>query len=218
VDLGLEIPNGPKVHIGAAVGGLETQVHGGARLNVNLSKRNKELDGPKVCLVGASHSGVLAHGFWLNNLGHHVIWSKVEHPSEVSTKFFQDYYQKRNCTKFVIALGQWAAGSPAWKRIGGPMTFGTFRNEMSNIVNNEKIFEIGKGDIRLILRNIHHNPIGDQIGKCNEDGRPTDWRSVTVVDGYNEVIKKVVAESNNSRVEYLDTQFITFPASRAKSR
>lgn len=82
----------------------------GADWGVNPSnQQNKEVDvdGLKVCLVGSSHSVVRVHGFWLNNLGHRVVWAKVEYPKEISTKFFADYYQVHNCTIFAIALGQW---------------------------------------------------------------------------------------------------------------
>jgi hypothetical protein len=77
---------------------------------------------------------------------------------------------------------------------------------MTSVVTNAEIFKIN-GDIELLLRSIHHNPIGDMIGAC----QPKDWRSPTVIDSYNYILEKLVLDMNNSRVRYLDTLFITKP-------
>jgi len=77
---------------------------------------------------------------------------------------------------------------------------------MTSVVTNEEIFKID-GEIKLYLRSIHHNPIKDMIGKC----QPTDWRSPTVIDSYNMILKKIVSNVDNSRLDYLDTTFITKP-------
>ena len=54
-------------------------------------------------------------------------------------------------------------------------------------------------------------PIGDWVGKC----KPRDWRSPTVIDSYNYILKKIVLDTKRlfkrSRVEYVDTTFITKP-------
>ena len=183
---------------------LEMRAHGGTGLDVDSSKRMKgtpELS--KICLVGYSHSYHLIDAFWANNLGHLFIWAPAIYPTQLSTKFFEQYYHTRNCTKFVIGVGQHPAG---WPGGGPPYSLKQWRDEMTSVVTNEEIFKID-GKIKLYLRSIHHNPIGDMIGKC----QPTDWRSPTVIDSYNFILEKLVLDANNSRVDYLDTTFITKP-------
>ena len=83
---------------------------------------------------------------------------------------------------------------------------------MSNLIGKIKLFmsSIGNDNIKFFMRSIHHNPISDRIGSC-QDGRPMDWRSPTVVEGYNAVLQILVDISNDSNIEYLDTSFITYP-------
>lgn len=84
-----------------AVETLENETHGGSGLTVDLARRNKEFDGPKICIVGASHSDVLVIAFYLNNLGHRFILASAKFPEDLNQRFFDNYYHKRNCTKFV---------------------------------------------------------------------------------------------------------------------
>jgi hypothetical protein len=182
---------------------LEMRAHGGTGLKVDPSKGLKgATDESKICIVGYSHSYHLVYAFFGMNLGHRFIWAPANYPSDLTTNFFEQYYHTRNCTKFVIGVGQWAAG---WTG-NFPYSFKQWRDEMTSVVTNEEIFKIN-GDIKLFLRSIHHNPIGDMIGKC----QPTDWRSPTVIDSYNYILEKLVLNVNNSRVGYLDTTFITKP-------
>jgi len=139
-----------------------------------------------------------------NDLGHHFIWVKQYFPSSLTTKFFEQNYHTHNCTKFVIGVGQWPASWAAPGKV--PYSLKRWRDEMTNVVTNEEIFKID-GEIKLFLRSIHHNPIGDLIGACP----PTDWRSPTVIDNYNFIIEELVLKLNSSRVVYLDTTFITKP-------
>lgn len=181
----------------------EMRAHGGTGLDVDSSKRMKGIsDESKICLVGYSHSYHLIYAFWANKLGHRFIWARAKYPSDLSTEFFEQYYHTRNCTTFVIGVGQWSAV----KRGRGPYSLKQWRDEMTSVVTNEEIFKID-GEIKLYLRSIHHNPIGDMIGKC----QPTDWRSPTVIDSYNFILENLVLDANNSRVDYLDTTFITKP-------
>jgi hypothetical protein len=182
---------------------LEMRAHGGTGLTVDPSKRLKgATDEHKICIVGYSHSYNLVYGFWTNNLVHRFIWAPARYASDLTTNFFEQYYHTRNCTKFVIGVGQYAAGHPG----RAPYSFEQWRDEMTSVVTNEEIFKID-GDIKLFLRSIHHNPIGDLIGTCP----PIDWRSPTVIDSYNFILEKLVLNVNNSRVGYLDTTFITKP-------
>ena len=77
------------------------------------------------------------------------------------------------------------------------MTFKRWWDGISNIANNEEIYKIGNGNIKLFMRSIHHMPIGDEVGSC-QDGRPIDWRSPTVVEGYNAVLQMVVDNKQKS--------------------
>ena len=90
------------------------------------------------------------------------------------------------------------------------MTFRRWWDGMSAVANNKEIFRIGNGNIKLFMRSIHHNPIGDMIGSC-EKGRPLDWRSPTVIEGYNAVLQMVVDNSKNPNLECVDTSFMTYP-------
>jgi hypothetical protein len=62
---------------------------------------------------------------------------------------------------------------------------------MSAIVQSPKIHEIDP-NINIILRTIHLNPLGVTKNECGEEHRPKDWRSPTVIDAYNHVIRQVV--------------------------
>ena len=64
---------------------------------------------------------------------------------------------------------------------------------LSDIVRSEEIFAIDP-DIQIYLRTIHLNPLGNHHTNCGEEHRPIDWRSPTVLDGYNLVIQKLVED------------------------
>jgi len=195
---------------------LENKVHGRTGLSPaktplnKYTKKVKEHGGPKVCIVGASHSYHMVHAFYGLNLGHIFVWAKANFPTDLDTEFFQKYHDTRNCTKFVIGVGQWSAAFTAWSRYGSPFSFGKWWDDMSTIVKNETTSNIANGTIKLYLRTIHLSPINDATGKC-KDGRPRDWRSPTVIEGYNYALKNIVANSNSTRVKFVDTNFITFP-------
>lgn len=190
---------------------LEGKAHGGSGLDaVHIRRDNKVDKWPKICITGWSHSYHLVHAFWLNQLGHIYIWAKARFPHELDADFFRQYYEKRGCTKFVIGIGQWKA---SFASEGKDLTFGSWLSEISKIVNNDEIFKIGNGDIKLYFRSMHINTIGDMTGTCAE-GHPEDWRNPTVITGYNYLTEKAVADSkycNSSRVEFIDATFTTFP-------
>eukprot|EP00985_Skeletonema_marinoi_P013729 scaffold6852_cov201-Skeletonema_marinoi.AAC.1 len=123
----------------------EMRAHGGTGLDVDSSKRMKGIsDESKICLVGYSHSYHLIYAFWANKLGHRFIWARAKYPSDLSTEFFEQYYHTRNCTKFVIGVGQWSAS----KRGRGPYSLKQWRDEMTSVVTNEEIFKID-GEIKF---------------------------------------------------------------------
>lgn len=167
---------------------------------------------PKLCLVGRSHSFHLYHALWLNGVGYRFVWTNLAFPEELTTSFFEKSYSTFNCTKFIINVGHWPL---SWgTNHKDNMTYGKLWDQIAGIVNNEEIFRIGRGDIKLYMRTMHHIPLGTGPKgalTCN-DGRPVDWRSPTAIDGYNYALERIVNERNESdRVELIDTRFITFP-------
>ena len=190
----------------------EGMAHGGVGNWANVAKRRKDLDGPpKVCVVGMSHSYHLIHAFWATHLGHRFIWAPADRPPKrLHADFFQHYYHEHNCTKFVVGVGLWELSNGAWDLFGGTMVFSRWWDYMSNIVQSKEVLDMGNGNVELYMRSIHPTSIGDARSAC-EDRRPGDYMSTTVIDGYNYILERVVANSNNSRVKYLDTSFITYP-------
>mmetsp|Transcript_31203 Transcript_31203/g.67452 ORF Transcript_31203/g.67452 Transcript_31203/m.67452 type:complete len:531 (+) Transcript_31203:93-1685(+) len=193
---------------------LEKQVHGITRVvneggmgkfhpNSKLPSMKELTKGPKACLVGWSHSYHLVHAFYMNNLGHRFIWAPITTADKLSATFFENYHSERNCTKFIVAVGQWALGSQLTKWGGRPWTFEKWANELTRV---SQIFT-ERDTMQLYFRSIHRLPIGDYVGQCG----PGDWRSPTAIDAYNYIIEKVVHESNHSRVHFVDTRFITDP-------
>jgi hypothetical protein len=184
----------------------------------------------KVCLVGDSHTFHMVNAMFRNNLGHHFVKMDLFYPLSVeserldvwpekiiaNTEYFEEFYFKRNCTQFVIALGQWPLAD-VYGRFGGPYLVERFRAKMSSIIRNQEIYQIGKGDIKLYLQNMHHSPLGYRYHSCTPKGKPVDWRSFTTTDSYNRVMKELVDETKNdfldisNRINWIDTQFITTP-------
>jgi hypothetical protein len=126
-------------------------------------------------------------------LGHRFVLSWVFFPFDKidSAGFFQKWYTKRNCTTFVVAIGQWPLS--LWSPGGRPFTVEKFYSGMSKMVRNEEIFKIGKGDIKIYLQSLHHNPLGRIMNGCT-DGKPQDWRSYTEFDAYNYALREIVEQ------------------------
>ncbi|KAL7519099.1 hypothetical protein ACHAWX_003896 [Stephanocyclus meneghinianus] len=180
--------------------------------------QNPTLQSNKVCFLGASHSRVLVESMHRLHFGHLFVWIWGNWPEEVNTGTFEVAYEVHNCTKFVVQLGQWPASWVVPSHTDGPYSFGKYRSIISKLVNNQEIYNIGRGDIKLFFRSFHHNPLGYRINDCAP--RPLDWRSPTVVDAYDYLVKEIVEEFQNmsgsspglqGRVQYLDTKFITYP-------
>lgn len=109
----------------------------------------------------------------------------------MDTGFFENFYTKRNCTTFVIAIGQWPLSFLAPG--GKPATVTSFHYGVSTMVRNEKLYTMGNGDVKVYLHHLHHNPLGCYMNGC-EDGKPVDWRSYTAFDAYNNALKEIVNE------------------------
>lgn len=104
-------------------------------------------------------------------------------------------YKHQNCKKFIIASGQWPASRLAWEneKYGKPFSFSQMYTMFSAILRSNEIFAIDP-DIQIYMRTIHLNPLGNYHTYCGEDHRPKDWRSPTVIDGYNLVIQELVED------------------------
>jgi hypothetical protein len=148
----------------------------------------------KICLIGASHSGVMMN--YLNKIvKRRVTVANSNFPYDVTRKVVEDL-KRKGCQKIVIGVGQWSAGWPEDE----PTLFPAYETQMSTLLEN--IQDIG--GITIFLRSIHYNAIGDKIGGCP----PADWRSPPVIDGYNRILKRV---SKNFGVEFIDTNAIIGP-------
>jgi hypothetical protein len=105
-------------------------------------------------------------------------------------------HKKIKCTTFVLAMSQWPSSNQAWdnKDYQRPFSFGKFYEGMSAIVQSPEIHGIHP-DVKIYLRTIHLNPLGDWKTECGAEHRPKDWRSPTVIGGYNQVVKQVVKDT-----------------------
>jgi hypothetical protein len=99
-----------------------------------------------------------------------------------------------NCTKTVVAVGQWPSGRRPQKQ-RPPILFPEYKRQMADVIRN---FKNAKTDIGFHLRSIHYNPLGDTKFNCP----PDDWRSPSTIDGYKLECKYV---------PYIDTNFILRP-------
>jgi hypothetical protein len=149
----------------------------------------KETNTSNICLIGASHSEVIME--YMASIIPHVPVARAaaRWPMNV-TRYFVEYLKKEGCQNILIGIGQWPAGWPE----GEPILFPEYETQMSTLLEN--IQDIG--GIKIFLRSIHYNPLGDMITSCP----PTDWRSPPVIDGYNRILKRV---SKKFGVPFIDT-------------
>jgi len=149
-----------------------------------------------VCLIGASHSGVL-YRFMQNVTTTPVYMETAKFPNKKAILAIRTAVTRYNCTQVVIGMGQWSAGWPD-KR---PALFHEFQDDMRTLLQRAlKAYP----SVQLFVRSMHYNPIGDIIGSCP----PHDWRSPPVIDGYNQVLKQLTLELN---IPFIDTNHIIGP-------
>lgn len=156
----------------------------------------------KLCLVGASHARALKfhiRDYWFqrwnvsnSSIGvHHVF---AQYPTDISPSFIQERIIKPyNCSKVIVGLGQWSAGWPT----GKPTLFPVYKEQMTNAIKHFQNAGLltttttHQQHQQLYLRSIHYNPLGDDISSCPA----RDWRSPATIDGYNDIIQILCAES-----------------------
>jgi len=172
--------------------------------NTNINNMMEEKKNV-VCAIGFSHSKYLSqymtsvrNKYNLNdNIG--IEWVRAKFPNDIIENFIKDEIGGLNCTKVVVALGQWPAAWHGEK----PTLLPEYEIQMKEVMTIMKDFQKDLG-FDLYFRSIHYNPIGDWIGACP----PKDWRSPPVVDGYNYVLEKLC---NDFGLPFIDTNFIISP-------
>ena len=149
----------------------------------------------KICLLGDSHSFYMLQTLYTFHLGHrfiliNVFWTNPKNLLD-AIRFGHGVY---NCTKFVIGVGTWPASHQAALLLGGPVLFKQFYDDIRAIANNSAIYALGE-DVKIYLRNMYHVPLSQATSYCKTMGEGTkDWRTHTVIDGYNYLSKKIVDE------------------------
>jgi hypothetical protein len=157
-----------------------------------------------LCLIGRSHSREMRGEFiaWLDHFNItnvNVTQIELTYPSSVKDKQMDSLVIGLNCTRSLVALGQWAA-SRRWNQPHlPPISFKKFRKDMIAVV---KRFQLRS--LQLYLRNIHYNPLGDLKLTCP----PGDWRSPPVIDMYNTILQNISASMG---VPYIDGTSVLSP-------
>eukprot|EP00956_Cyclotella_meneghiniana_P021236 scaffold38337_cov55-Cyclotella_meneghiniana.AAC.1 len=182
-----------KANIGLKLEQMESYNMNNDKIVSNVAK---SLNSSLVCLFGDSHSLFMLKSLYKFGLGHHfthmrVVWTDPD----VILELIRTYYHDYKCTTFVIGVGSWSASFQTYDMNGGPVLFHKLYTDMTAIASNESIYGLGNG-VQIYLRNIYHIPLGERITYCgaNKDSKSKDWRSHTVIDSYNYLIKRVVDE------------------------
>jgi len=171
-----------------------------------LSIEMLETDSPtSVCLLGSSHARKMyeyldAEGISnLTNL--RLYYHDVHLPGQVEVGLIQRLIRQKNCTKFVVSVGQWPPGKRFRIHQGkGPTSFRDFYEQMARVLGHiHKVLP----HVQVYARSINYNPLKALIGKC----APNDWRSPLIIDGYNAVLQHAVQELGSDNISYVDTNF-----------
>lgn len=176
--------------------------------NTNIPNSATEIQAPQpitICLVGGSHSRTLKasmqiyHNFSMANNNLQVEWVDARFPRNVNNQtILQDIAGK--CNKIIVAVGQWPASFSG----GKPTLFSAFQLEMKKLLGRLQAHLPAATD--LWARSIHENPLTERVAAYCP---PKDWRSPTVLQGYNTIIRQIVESSPKAR--FVDTSFIVSP-------
>lgn len=173
-----------------------------------------------ICLVGASHSRTLFasmtkhHNITIANNNIHIEWINAKLFRDVNNKTIPELVVGK-CDKIILGIGQWSASFSGNK----PMRFPDYRLRFRKLIGRLQHFL--RRDVEIFARSIHYNPLNViNSGYCP----PRDWRSPTVIDGYNAIIQNAchdiadaVSSANLATVRFVDTDFIVKPLWDASS-
>ena len=173
-----------------------------------------------VCLVGASHSRTLKasmerhHNISMENNNIQVEWINAKFPRNVNNDTIPEQMVGK-CDKIIVGIGQWPASFSG----GKPTLFQDYNWQTRRMLLRLQHF-LGKG-VDIFARTIHYNPLNAMISSYCP---PRDWRSPTVVDGYNAIIRQACHDisagksaSGLARISFVDTNFIVGPLWDASS-
>lgn len=161
----------------------------------------------RLCFVGLSHAREMASAvkIWLSDWTAHNIKATnvdAQFPRMVNEQFVQQRIIGQ-CTKTVIAAGQWSVGMkpPASKYANLPPTpFPKYRDEVIDMILALK----AAGAEGVFLRSIHYNSLGDVKLTCP----PQDWRHPAVIDQLNSILVNL---TQTMGVKFIDTSDIIGP-------
>ena len=177
-------------------------------------QQNHHQSSLRFCFIGLSHAREMSRevNAWLQSdelglkLNQNISSSTVtainidaQFPRSVNPK----QILKKKCTSAVIAAGQWSAGrKPPGGRYRGlpPTNFRDYETEVRSMIERLQL----QATTNFHLRSIHYNALGDVKTTCP----PQDWRSPTVIDGYNKILVNLTSQMN---VSFIDTNFIVGP-------
>jgi hypothetical protein len=159
-----------------------------------------------ICLLGASHSRTIKasmvnyHNFSYINNNIQIEWINAKYPRNIPNQTITEEIAGK-CHKIILAVGQWPASFSG----GKPTLFASFQLEMTKLFG--RLQDHLPPGTEVWARSIHENPLNERIaGYCP----PRDWRSPTVVEGYNMVIRQAVANARPG-IQFVDTSFIVSP-------
>lgn len=143
---------------------------------------------------------VFTSSFGRIGLGIYAAQVRAKHPEDFTAALLKDSCNQLSCRALVIAVAKW----PGSRFQGYPYLFDRYYAGVKGIVETvSELFADRADDVRVYMRSIHENPIGERIGKCPI---MADWRSPDVIHGYTYLMKKRSArntrESRSCRQDY----------------
>ena len=168
----------------------------------NIPELNTSNETYHICAAGNSHSRelVVHFNYWLNlfNISNVKAWQlTMSYPADMR-RHGQMAKKAIGCNITIVGLGQWSAGKKP-RLVVPATTLPEYLESLERGILNWKAL-----GIKMILRKIHYNPLGDLISQCP----PTDRRSPPVIDGYNEIVESLAQKHN---ITYIDTGDVMDP-------
>ena len=150
----------------------------------------------QLCTAGNSHALYLRDHFltWIDEFNMTNIEAKVvkmSYPRQMMSRIGN----AQSCNAVIVGFGQWSAAG----RKMPATTFPNYYNEYKGGIDSWL-----KRKINVVIRKTHYNPLGDEKNTCP----PTDWRTPSVIDTYNEIARRIAKECN---VPFLDAGYVMDP-------